>query len=175
MGDRVLLPNLGLMKDELKLFVYGSLKMGECNDHVIKDWVMSSEPATLKGRMYLRPDEYPALFLSGLGTLGSSNYEQDLKLDTGMEPLEGSVISGQLLGLSSAKEALKVLDHFEGYFPGQESEYLRVAVKVGTKSGNQNCWTYVGAGEPGSSWPELENWPPPGLNRAPEPYSHGLS
>ena len=163
------------MKTELKLFVYGSLKLGECNDHVIKDWVLSSEAASLKGRMYMRPDEYPALFLSESGTLGSLDYAQDLKWDEGIEPQEGSVISGQFLRLNSAEEALKVLDHFEGYFPGQQSEYLRVAVKVRTKGGVENCWTYVGAGEPDSLWPELKSWPPPGLNRAPEPYTHGLS
>ncbi len=140
----------------LKLFVYGSLKVGECNERVLSKWLKSWELASIQGELRLRPDNYPALFL-----------DQE-------RALEGSIIPGQLLSLEPGALALPFLDEFEGYFPGQQSEYLRVAVTVQTKSGPQRCWTYVGAGKPKLDWPILKSWPPEGLQRDPEPYSHGL-
>lgn len=162
------------MSSLFRLFVYGSLKIGECNDFMLRHWVERREEARTCGEMRLRPDRYPALFLPTYGNLGTLDYAGDLQLDEAPECREGHPIKGQLLYLREGLEALPVLDRFEGYFPGSRSEYLRVAVSVLTDSGPRACWTYTGVGRPVEEWPRLEEWPPPGLVMKPEPYEHGL-
>jgi gamma-glutamylcyclotransferase (GGCT)/AIG2-like uncharacterized protein YtfP len=158
----------------LRLFVYGSLKAGECNDFVLRRWLERWDEAQTHGEMRLRPDNYPAMFLPSFGVLGSVDYETDLSLDQAPECNQGHLIKGQILYLRDGAEALPVLDRFEGYFPQGRSEYLRVAISVSTESGLVPCWTYTGVGPPVQEWPRLESWPPPGLERDPEPYEHGL-
>ena len=162
------------MNDKLRLFVYGSLKVGECNDQVIMRWLKDWQEASTHGQMRLRPDAYPALFVSDHSLLGTADYERDLALRTAPQSREGGLIRGQVLTLAPGVQALAALDSFEGYFPGEPSEYLRVAIQVETPKGPQACWTYTGVGRPNPDWPSLESWPPPGLDRAPEPYHHGL-
>lgn len=162
------------MSPLLRLFVYGSLKMGECNDFVLKRWVEHFEEARTQGEMRLRPDRYPSLFLPTYGELGSVEYARDVGLESAPACRQGHLVKGQLLYLREGREALPVLDHFEGYFPGGRSEYLRVAVSVETRDGLVPCWTYTGVGRPVPGWPLLQEWPPPGMEREPEPFEHGL-
>lgn len=162
------------MKSILRLFVYGSLKVGECNDFMISPWLERWEEAEIQGEMRLRPDGYPALFLATYGAVGSADYGQDLRLSEAPGCHEGHLIRGQLLYLRDGVEALPKLDYFEGYFPGKRSEYMRVGISVTTNDGSVACWTYTGVGRPVEEWPQLEEWPPPGLVRKPEPYEHGL-
>lgn len=162
------------MNNHLRLFVYGSLKVGECNAHVITRWLQDWQEASTCGEMRLRPDGYPALYLSDHSSLGTSDYDSDLALDQAPESSVGHSIQGQVLTLAPGAEALAALDSFEGYFPGQASEYLRVAILVDTPGGRLACWTYTGVGRANPHWPSLESWPPPGHQQAPEPYHHGL-
>lgn len=162
------------MKDQLSLFVYGSLKPGECNDHVISQFLLSAEEAHTHGALRLRPDDYPALYLEGYESLGTADYWADLKLETACECSSGEKVPGQLLTLREGARLLARLDEFEGFFPGRTSEYLRVALSVATAEGLKPCWTYIGVGTPPHEWRPLASWPPPGLVREPEPYEHGL-
>ena len=162
------------MSSFLRLFVYGSLKVGECNDFMLRHWVERWEEAEIRGEMRLRPDHYPALFLPIHGRLGTGDYDSDLELQAAPECSDGHPIRGQLLYLRDGTTALPILDRFEGFFPGSRSEYLRVAVSVVTESGPVACWTYTGVGRPVEEWPRLEEWPPPGLVMKPEPYEHGV-
>jgi len=162
------------VESTLELFVYGSLKLGECNDFVIKEWVVDWQPATVRGQMRLRPDNYPALFVDLYGRLGSADYLRDLELNEAPVSRAGQVIQGQLLRLNPGVLALPRLDELEGYFPGSYSEYLRVAVSASTSSGERACWTYTGVGQPRADWCSIDNWPPEGLAVNPDPYQHGL-
>lgn len=159
--------------NSLYLFVYGSLKLGECNDHMLRHWVVSSVPAWTPGQMRLRPDHYPALFLKGHGRIGTSDYRKDLTLDRAAVCQSEGKVNGELLQLSDGEAALSQLDVFEGFFPHGESEYLRVALTVQTDGGPRVCWTYTGVGEPPSDWLEIEEWPPPNGVRKPDPYNYG--
>ena len=161
------------MSNTFFLFVYGSLKCGECNDHVVKPWLLNSTVASTSGRLYLRSDDYPALYLENFGRLGSSDYGSDLKLVDAPSCQEGQFVRGELLELSEGFVAIPALDEFEGYFPNSDSEYLRVSLEVETEDGPRVCWTYIGANSPPSVWPRIEDWPPPGIEKKPEPYRHG--
>jgi gamma-glutamylcyclotransferase (GGCT)/AIG2-like uncharacterized protein YtfP len=174
-GENVFLLRIrSVMSSILRLFVYGSLKVGECNDFVLTRWLERFEEAQTRGEMRLRPDNYPAMFLPSFGVFGTRDYRRDLQLDEAPECHQGHLIKGQILYLRDGFDALPILDCFEGYFPDEHSEYLRVAISVTTEAGLVPCWTYTGVGPPVEGWPRLEVWPPPGLVIDPEPYEHGL-
>ncbi len=161
------------MSDRLKLFVYGSLKLGECNAELISSWVIQALPASLEGQMYLRPDGYPALVLKRYGRLGSSRFDDDLAAqEIEATPFPGA-IQGQLLVLREGRQRLKELDLFEGFFPDGESEYLRVLVGVKTRQGGEAAWTYTYPGRTvPPDWRAIECWPPPGQDKTPDPYRY---
>lgn len=158
------------MDDELKLFVYGSLKLGECNDDVLSAWVVEALPATIEGQMYLRPDGYPALWLKGGYPLGTSDYGADLERCAQPVSQGGGEVQGQLLRLREGARMLERLDEFEGYYPGQSSEYLRLLVSVATPDGPCSAWTYAcPEGGPRPRWVSIDEWPLPGSEK-PAPY-----
>lgn len=131
------------------LFVYGSLKRGECNFHEVERWVVAVTEAWCPGRLYLRPDGYPALVLDG-----------------------GGGVPGELLELTQPEAALAHLDEFEGYYPGHDSEYQRVTVActaVRRPLTAIPAQTYVCAPHP--SWPRIERWPV--TPETPAPYTTG--
>ena len=141
---------------------------------MLGDRVQDSIPAWTPGQMRLRPDHYPALFLQQHGVVGSTDYSQDLTLDTAPVCVGVGRVVGCLLTLSEGTQALPELDEFEGFFPQGVSEYLRVALSVHTERGLRPCWTYTGVGTPPTNWPLIEEWPPEQGVRVPEPYNHGL-
>ena len=98
--------------------------------------------------MRLRPDGYPSLTLEDSGT-----------------------VQGFVVTLDPGSEALPVLDEFEGYYPGQLSEYHRVAITVATSLGQVSCWVYVTGDENPSHWPLIKVWPPTPQSANPAPYS----
>ena len=164
--------------EKLRLFVYGSLKRNEFNWHVIESGVEQVTAARLRGRMFLRPDGYPAMMLSSQHRLGGLDYARDLALaweslksspgDTG-EPW----ISGQLLLVRAGCQWQPRLDEFEGFFPGAASEYLRVLAPVEIAGQWQPAWTYTAAARPPAHWPAIEMWT--GTMVGPlSPYQHGL-
>lgn len=155
---------------DFKLFVYGSLKTGECNEAELRPWLGKVVPATTRGTMALRPDGYPALSLGQYGVLGTTDYLQDTQLGQAPVPDSGHLIRGQLMWLNSPLEAIPRLDEFEGFYPGGPSEYLRVSLSVETENGVEPCWTYIGAYPPPEQWPRIESWPPPWFEGPPEPY-----
>lgn len=159
-----------VVSSSLKLFVYGSLKTGECNESELSQWLTQAVPAQTKGTLWLRPDGYPALRLSDYGQLGTADYSNDLTLQRAPEPSHGRSVVGQLLWLRCGEAALPRLDDFEGFFPGGRSEYLRVAISVDTEDGLQPCWTYVGAQQPPETWKQIDHWPPPWFQGPPDPY-----
>ena len=152
----------------MHLFVYGSLKQGECNFHQVSRWVRSVRPARAPGQLYLRPDGYPALCLGSERWLevGTRDHAHDVSRCAGSTTrVEGSV-PGQLLELDQPEVALVLLDWFEGYQPGELSEYWRVLLPIYP---DRLAWTYVCRPEQVSDWPAIESWPPPGAS-TPGPY-----
>ena len=150
--------------ETVRLFVYGSLMRHQCNEEVLVRWRQACVPASVRGWLHLRPDGYPALRLVTFGCLGSRDYLKDAALPEGPEPDQGPEVPGELVTLSQPGEALRILDDFEGYVPGAESEYRRVSLRVA----GQPCWTYIGPEV--MDWPLIESWPPPWFEAPPAPY-----
>jgi len=136
------------------LFVYGSLKRGECNYHEVERWVVSVVEAWCPGQLYLRPDGYPALVLDGGGRMSDGG------------------VPGELLELFDEVAALAHLDEFEGYYPGHDSEYERVTVDctaIGRPKTAIPAQTYVCRPHP--DWPRIASWPV--TEETPAPYTTG--
>jgi gamma-glutamylcyclotransferase (GGCT)/AIG2-like uncharacterized protein YtfP len=78
-------------QDSIKLFVYGTLLVGEPNHFVVEPYLLDREPGTISGRMY-SVGGFPAVVLSE-----SSN----------------NSIEGEWFTL--LPEAIEKADHLEGY------------------------------------------------------------
>ncbi|MFZ5814879.1 MAG: gamma-glutamylcyclotransferase family protein [Bacillota bacterium] len=106
------------------LFVYGSLRSGEYNQHLIRPFVQEVSPARIRGM-----DLYPV----------TSAYP-------GMVRGEGSVV-GEYVQIRPAAwlDALTALDELEDYYgPGHpENHYERVLLPVETESGIRLAYTYL--------------------------------
>jgi len=91
------------MKDHCHLFAYGTLKPGErAFDQLCQPFVLATQTAQAKGRLYHLPFGYPAM------------------------TLESGWVQGVLLTFSST-EYLHLIDAFEEYYPERprDSEYQR--------------------------------------------------
>ncbi len=144
----------------LRLFVYGTLKRGQCNHHLCRG-VRSIQPATLTGRLYYAPPGYPALTLDAEQILarGTGELEADLRR---AEAAEDSVETESIVGPSrvygelhvyakSPVERLRRFDRLEQFEPEaiERCEYVRVLTRVRAVGGGvMPAWTYIWAGEP---------------------------
>jgi gamma-glutamylcyclotransferase (GGCT)/AIG2-like uncharacterized protein YtfP len=163
--------------DSFWLFVYGSLKTGECNHSRIQSAVKHVEPGRTPGKLLLRTDGYPAMLVQQERQVrqGTSDADEDLKwagfeIFTSPEPPgNGGLIEGQLLELVPGASMMAELDRFEGFLPGQISDYERALVIVLLDDGRSvGAWVYV-CSLPEADWCPIDFWPPPG-HPQPEPY-----
>jgi len=111
-------------KEELKVFVYGTLKPGECNyGRYCEGHVIDQFPAIAYGTLFDLPMGYPALV-------------------EGYKPVYGTVLH---LDSPSLLETLDALEDFEQNRPLEDNEYIRIRIRVydhhGTSCGT--AWTYM--------------------------------
>ncbi|UFJ39669.1 gamma-glutamylcyclotransferase [Brevibacillus humidisoli] len=90
--------------DKIRLFVYGTLRIGGESHSIVAPYVITTKRYQLHGRLY-RVGSYPALV---------------------WDPAEEGLVTGDLLTVST--EALKPLDEWEDYVgPGHpDNEYERI-------------------------------------------------
>lgn len=137
----------------LSLFVYGSLRPGQCNYHQLSEAVLSARTVKWPGHLRLRPEGYPALVLPPdlpvhLGT------PYDWTIPVG--PPDGAPngpVAGEILRLRDSPGLRRRLDDFEGFTPVLK-DYLRVA--VGWRG--EWVWTYTAPPDP-PDWPIIQHWP----------------
>lgn len=106
-----------------QVFVYGTLRPGQSNFDVVRRYVVSSEPANLRGAS-MTASSFPYVWRTSTGT-----------------------VWGDLLVIdpTSTEAALRALDRLEGYAgPGMNNHYDRAAVQVVTNEGRETkAWTYL--------------------------------
>lgn len=97
-----------------RLFVYGTLRIGQPAHALVGANIARSEPATAQGVLYALPMGYPG-FVAGHG-----------------------VVVGDVLWLTDAAATLRRLDVYEG------DEYTRIACPVALQSGPEiTAWCYT--------------------------------
>src|SRR5688572_32558265 len=100
------------------LFVYGTLRGGARNRHMMEQHMVSHTHAWTTGTLY-KWDKYPLLVQSG-----------------------NTKISGELVELRGEEGALKQLDEWEGAL------YVRKEIEVTIKTGEaKKAWAYIYSGE----------------------------
>lgn len=98
-----------------RLFVYGSLRVGQSARHLVEPYLREWNPATVRGSMFAFASGYPGVVL---------------------EP-RGGIVMGELLRLRSLSTSLPLLDDYEG------EGYSRVLTQVEHVGGPSWAWIYV--------------------------------
>lgn len=146
----------------LRLFVYGTLKTGFAGHDRYCGGGLRAEPAWLPGRLFKLSPRVPIAVLpdDAILAVGSRDIPADLKIqerfqseqvEGGTEEEAGSTggwarIEGELLVFNDPEARLPRLDRFEEFYPGGESTYKRVLVRITLHSGLRCvAWTYAAA------------------------------
>jgi gamma-glutamylcyclotransferase (GGCT)/AIG2-like uncharacterized protein YtfP len=127
-------PAAGASSERDRVFVYGTLRTGERNHHLVERFVRGARPARLAGHALWTCDAYP-----------------------GARRHAGGVVEGELLEVERPAEALVVLDALEEV----PTLYERVRATVEAGDGPVEAWTYLLALRDLSGWRFVgPRWPP---------------
>jgi gamma-glutamylcyclotransferase (GGCT)/AIG2-like uncharacterized protein YtfP len=152
-------------ESRITLFVYGTLKKGQCNhDHFCKDAV-DIRPAWVWGRIYRYSAGFPTLVIPTSLILAEGTDDpcadaatQALQAKSGFNPdipdqsREGDLarpegdwdrVRGELVTFADPCRSLPSIDSLESFRPGQVYLYTRVLVPVHTEGGAEPAWLYA--------------------------------
>ncbi len=135
----------------LRVFVYGTLKHGYWNHDRHMQGAVSSDPATVLGRLHVRSTGTPILEIPGEHVLatGTRHHAADAEAQRRfagqapeIRPHDKWVrVHGEVYTFNDTETRLAALDQLEEFVPGGESLYDRVLTWCG-KNGAV-AWTYV--------------------------------
>lgn len=140
---------------QLRIFVYGTLKRGYWNHDRFCSQAVSIEPATTWGRLYHLPAGFPALEIPDGCILahGTTDPLTDTQIQNNIElPVNAmqrpdgdwDLIHGELMTFNEPGINLPPIDRLEGFNPHGRSMYDRVLSVVKSKSSLHTCWIYFG-------------------------------
>ncbi len=141
-----------------KLFIYGTLKSDGPAHHLLRKVITSASKAEINGKLYIRQDDaIPYITVPGkfIQARGSHDYTRDAAMISKSAVPEGyafqnaaDVVHGELYEILDYKHAMSVVDLFEDYSPGYESEYDRVLYPVRREGTDtfELAWVYTIAG-----------------------------
>lgn len=119
----------------IRVFVYGTLLVGEANHAVLAPYLLSVRPGAVRGRLY-DAGEYPAMVLSG--------------------PEQRDTVKGEWLVIT--EEGLAAADRLEEYYgPGSDNDYDRVWVRD-NRHEEVEGWVYVWKDSRGCPWISSGCW-----------------
>ncbi len=149
------------------VFVYGTLKRGQCRDRFCRDAVRI-RPARLWARLYDLPAGYPAIEIPACAAFvgATGNPEADARAEAARSPKstlvwarptgDWDLIHGELVSFAGAS-ILATLDQVEGFHAGRHSLYQRSLVPVHVEGKQELAWTYhmlrVNGTRIGERWP----------------------
>ena len=138
-----------------KLFIYGTLRSDMSEHHLLSGKFDSMSPAKINARLYARIDDgIPYITVPGkfIAARGSHDYTKDAAALTKLEiPVDykpsgtAGWVTGELYTLSDYKQVMQIIDLFEDFSPGYESEYDRVMypVQIDGQDTYEMAWVYV--------------------------------
>ncbi len=138
---------------QLRIFVYGTLKRGYWNHDRFCSQAVHIEPATTWGRLYHLPAGFPALEIPDCRILayGTTDPLVDTQIQNNIE-LPGNamlqpdgdwdLIHGELMTFDNPEIQLPPIDRLEGFVPTGTSLYDRVLVNISTENINFSAWSY---------------------------------
>lgn len=153
-----------MKRPRLEIFVYGTLKRGECNHDRFCRGVLRVREATVRGRLFDLPFGFPALVVpeESILTTGTADYladaEEQRSAGPGMGQIRENTVHGELLTFEDPLKRLPALDGLEGFRPGEKTLYRRVLISAQVDGETAPAWAYAverPAGEhlPGGRWP----------------------
>lgn len=138
-----------------KLFIYGTLRSDGPEHHLLAGKYDTVVQAEINAKLYTRAeDNIPYITVPGKYILGrgSHDYTKDaamlskVEVPEGYEPMKSvGWVKGELYTLSDYKQLMQILDLYEDFSPGYDSEYDRVLypVKSSTDESFELAWVYV--------------------------------
>ncbi len=134
--------------NQLRLFVYGTLKRGFNNHRKLCRGVLSVEEAEIRGKLYALPAGYPALVIpkTSVLSIGTADAAADVTAQYRLQAeMDGSShnannaaglttgwnrVQGEILTFDDPARRLLLFDRLENFRPGRHSFYLRVLAQV---------------------------------------------
>jgi gamma-glutamylcyclotransferase (GGCT)/AIG2-like uncharacterized protein YtfP len=140
---------------QLRIFVYGTLKRGYWNHDRFCSRAISIEPATTWGRLYHLPAGFPALEIPDGCILahGTTDPLADTQIQNNIELPENAMarpkgdwdlVCGELMTFDDPIFDLPPIDRLEGFNPHGHCMYERVLTTVKSQDGLQTGWAYFG-------------------------------
>jgi len=138
-----------------KLFIYGTLRSDMSEHHLLSGKFDSMSAARINAKLYTRIDDgIPYITVPGkfISTRGSHDYTKDAAALTKFQVSEGykpsdstGWVKGELYTLSDYKLVMSLIDLFEDFSPGYESEYDRVMypIQIEGLDTYEMAWVYV--------------------------------
>jgi gamma-glutamylcyclotransferase (GGCT)/AIG2-like uncharacterized protein YtfP len=142
------------MRQQYRVFVYGTLKRGGINHARVNPGIQTIEDAAIRGRLYRLSATIPALAIppSDILAQGLMDYRAECRRQRHPVPTAPDAtelvppwrwIHGELFTFSEA-ERLAELDRFEGYHAAGHCLYRRVLAPVRLQSGAWvTAWVYT--------------------------------
>ncbi|MCG8453117.1 MAG: gamma-glutamylcyclotransferase [Spirochaetales bacterium] len=136
------------------MLVYGTLKRGFRNHHLLQPYLHSIRSASFWGKLYhLHDYECPAVIFPEHLAQGSGDYSHDLRIQMGLNQQRHGLfpeveqegwtrLSGELVELQNPREAFVVLDQLEGFLCEESPSYERILIPVHTDQGWLYAWAY---------------------------------
>ncbi len=170
------------IENELRIFVYGTLKEGFPNHGNYCRGVLRILPARICGKLFKLTPDIPVMIIpdSEILATGTSNLSVDMRLLSGLGPDsskrcaslpealrdlgisagawpwghagEWKTIKGELLFFDDPETRLPLMDSLEEFWPGEPSTYLRVLVRV-----------LLADGSPSTAWTYIAGFDTEGL------------
>jgi gamma-glutamylcyclotransferase (GGCT)/AIG2-like uncharacterized protein YtfP len=142
---------------QLRIFVYGTLKRGYWNHDRFCSQAVHIEPATTWGRLYHLPAGFPALEIPDCRILahGTADPLADTQIQNNIELPENAMkrpdgdwglIHGDLITFNNPGIDLPPIDRLEGFSPEGRSMYKRVLVAVNLREVTTSAWAYIDMG-----------------------------
>ncbi len=137
----------------ITVFVYGTLKRGQCNHHRFCRYAIEIRPATVVGRLYHLPAGYPALEIprEAILAVGTGDPLADAETQASFATRDlvmpeathdWGTVHGELITFADPARDLPPLDRLEGFRSDGDGLYRRALVAAKAVTQVEAVWLY---------------------------------